>query len=352
MSESEIPLIDIAPLFKASNPARAEVDSAILAAASRSGFMTVTGLPEPSITGESGRRALLKIFAISEAEKRKLWRQKFAPGNANVYRGWFPKQKATVTCKEGIDLGPDIAYGAAIVDAGDPLREATPLPSEKALPGFRASASAYYRLMETIAAALMRSIARALELPENAFDGPFRGGISTLRLIRYPLRSEKQLAAVKEPGFKVRHKGRTLYVSGKAHCDSGFVTLLAQDGVQGLQARSTDGAWIDVPPHEGTLAVNFGRLLERWTDGRIKATEHRVVGYGEQRCSIPFFYEPRADARIAPLPIDGIAPFTPFLYGDHLWEATTKFVEFAGMEGLRPPRGPGHAASDRGGAND
>jgi 2OG-Fe(II) oxygenase superfamily len=56
-----------------------------------------------------------------------------------------------------------------------------------------------------------------------------------------------------------------------------------------------------VPPTENTLVVNFGRLLERWTDGRIKATPHRVIGSGRERYSVPFFYEPRIDAVIAPL---------------------------------------------------
>jgi isopenicillin N synthase-like dioxygenase len=92
-----------------------------------------------------------------------------------------------------------------------------------------------------------------------------------------------------------------------------------------------------VPPIEGTLAVNFGKVLERWCNGRIKATEHRVVGSGRERMSIPFFYEARVDAKIAPLPLDDADSFEPFLYGDHLWSTTTKFVEFQGMEGLRTP---------------
>jgi len=29
--------------------------------------------------------------------------------------------------------------------------------------------------------------------------------------------------------------------------------------------------------------------------------------------------------------------FEPFFYGDYLWAATTKFVEFKGLEGLRKP---------------
>jgi hypothetical protein len=56
---------------------------------------------------------------------------------------------------------------------------------------------------------------------------------------------------------------------------------------------------------------------------------------------VPFFYEPRVDALIETLPIHGDvaeAGFKPFLYGDHVWASTTKFVEFHGLEHLRPPR--------------
>jgi len=93
-----------------------------------------------------------------------------------------------------------------------------------------------------------------------------------------------------------------------------------------------------VPPADGTLAVNFGELLERWTGGRVRATRHRVVAPKTARFSIPFFYEPRVDAEIAPLPLAGAEPFEPFLYGDYLWEAATNFVEMSGIKHLRQPR--------------
>jgi isopenicillin N synthase-like dioxygenase len=80
------------------------------------------------------------------------------------------------------------------------------------------------------------------------------------------------------------------------------------------------------------LVVNFGKLLERWTGGRIRATPHRVLGNDVPRYSIPFFYEPRVDARIAPLDFDGAARFEPFTYGDHLWESMSEFVEFQDAE--------------------
>jgi isopenicillin N synthase-like dioxygenase len=135
----------------------------------------------------------------------------------------------------------------------------------------------------------------------------------------------------------VTHQGNRYYVTGAPHVDSGFLTLLAQDGVAGLQARHRNGEWIDVPPSERTLAVNFGKVLERWSGERIRATEHRVIGTGRERTSVPFFYEACADAEIRPLPIDDTDAFEPFLYGDYLWATTTQFVEFMGMESLRTP---------------
>ncbi len=333
-----IPQLDIQALFGPAGAQRDASDRAIIDAATRSGFMTVTGLPVDVKLDAVTLRQLFGIFDLSQAEQRKLWRHKFDPRQRNVYRGYFPKQVGTVTCKEGIDLGPDCAHGAAAIDPSDPLREATPLPEEIVLPGWRTGVSAYYRGMERIARAVMRSIARGLGLEETRFDAAFAGGISTLRLLHYPPRLPAELAAITDPALWTVHAGRRYCVSGAAHVDTGFVTLLAQDGVAGLQARAHDGSWNDVPPREGTLAVNFGHVLERWTGGRIKATQHRVIGTGTSRHSVPFFYEPRVDAEIAPLDLPGIEPFAPFLYGDHLWSVMTKFVEFQGMEDLRQPR--------------
>lgn len=186
--------------------------------------------------------------------------------------------------------------------------------------------------MERVASLLMRSLARGLGLPSDYFDDSFCRGLSTLRLIRYPPRDPAELASVQDPAVWVEFQGARRYLVGAPHTDSGFVTLLAQDGVAGLQARSREGHWVDVPPLEGTLVVNFGQVLEQWSAGRIRATEHRVLGSGRERFSIPFFYEARADATIAPLPLDRPDSFTAFEYGDFLWKRMTSFIEFRGME--------------------
>ncbi len=343
-----IPTIDIAPLF-ARAAAPAETDAAILRAAREIGFMTVTGLPGDALAPAT-RRRLLAIFSLPEAAKRALCRKTFVPENANLYRGWFPLQEGFPTYKEGTDLGPDLVRPVAH-DPTDPLTEATPLPREAHLPGWREAAADYYRTMEATGAALMRAVARGLGLPEAAFAPAFADGISSLRLIRYPVREVARL----DPALRVGEG----YMLGAPHVDSGFVTLLAQDGVAGLEVEDRAGRWIGVPPTEGTLVVNFGKLLERWTGGAVRATRHRVVGAGRERFSIPFFYEPAVDAVIAPLgptvdpavnpAVDPAvdpgaaatlgADFAPVTYGDHLWEATTRFIEQKGIAHLRKPRG-------------
>jgi len=335
-----IPFIDIGTLFGIPSRARDLTDQAIMAAAAAPGFMVVGGFPPDVPTGRSARAELLRLFQLPEHETRKLWRQKFDPSHPNIYRGWFPLQTGFLTAKEGIDMGADIAYGASLVHADDPLREASPLPSAEALPGWRESVAVYYRAMDAVSRALMRAIARGLSLQEHFFDQAFDKGLSTLRLLRYPIRIDAEQTARTDPSVWVTHDGNRYYVNGAPHVDSGFLTLLAQDGIPGLQARHRDGTWLDVPPSDDGLAVNFGKVLERWCGGRIKATEHRVIGSGCERMSIPFFYEARVDAEIRPLPMDGAASFEPFLYGDYLWATTTQFVEFKGMESLRKPMRP------------
>ena len=318
-------MIAVDALFGPDSVQRRSADAAIMRAAREIGFFTITGPASQLPLGRAVRRELLRIFTLDTPAQRQLWRRKFNPANANVYRGWFPVQPGNVTFKEGLDIGPDIAYGETVTEPADPLREPTPLPCEGELPGWRAAARHYYLAMAALSGVLMRSIARGLALADAHFDAAFHQGLSTLRLLRYPPRASGDVR---------------LPLVGAPHTDSGFVTLLAQDQVGGLQVRTAEGGWVDVPPAEGSLVVNFGQVLERWCAGRIRATEHRVMGAGVERHSIPFFYEARADAEIAPLPIAGAASFEPFLYGDFLWARIVEFVEFRGMQSLRPPRRP------------
>ena len=68
---------------------------------------------------------------------------------------------------------------------------------------------------------------RGLGLEEHCFDQAFEQGLSTLRLIRYPVRTDLQFAAGTDPGVWVAHDGARCYITGAPHVDSGFLTLLA-----------------------------------------------------------------------------------------------------------------------------
>jgi isopenicillin N synthase-like dioxygenase len=51
-------------------------------------------------------------------------------------------------------------------------------------------------------------------------------------------------------------------MGSREHTDGDFFTVLAQDGVGGLQVRLDDGEWVDVAPVPGALLVNIGDVLK------------------------------------------------------------------------------------------
>lgn len=340
-SMTQIPVIDIGPLFTDDSPARAEVDRAIGQAASGIGFMTVVGHPSKLQVGPAERACLLKLFSIDQQNQRRLWKRNFAPENPVLYRGLFPLHSGKSGTREGFEIGPDIVRALPDDGSDDLLYEPTPLPFPSDVPdNWLDTARAYYLGMEAIGQRILDALSRCLGIDERIFHDAFDDGISTLRLLHYTRTGPVESALDDPPGRLTDFDGRRVELVARSHIDSGLLTLVAQCGVAGLQAQHIDGSWVGVPPRDDGFAVNFGGLLERWTGGRVKATAHRVVGGGEERFSVPFFFEPRPSTLIEPLPIDGIEPFAPFLYGDHLWATTTRFPENFGLGHLRKARAP------------
>ena len=315
------PVIDVGPIFGPPSHTRDTIDRRLIGVASETGFMTITGFPGCIDVGAAMRSQIFQLFNAPGAVLEKLSSNRQDPSRPLVYRGWFSAREDRSSYFDGIEIGPDIAHGARMVDLLDPLKGPTPVPPEDDLPGWRNVVRNYYLGMEYAADALIRSIARGLGVPEESLAAQFAGGISTLRLLRYSLRSDSSKSALPEEQLYVEHDGLKREVVSEAHVDFGFMTLLVQDEVAGLQARIPAGTWIDIPPTGDHVVVNFGKLLERWTGGRIRATEHRVLSSGRERFSLPFFYEPQVDAEIAPLPLPDSEQFTPFRYGDHVWSS-------------------------------
>ncbi|XP_074269003.1 kihadalactone A synthase LFS-like [Silene latifolia] len=158
-------------------------------------------------------------------------------------------------------------------------------PSEELLPTWRPTVETYHQKLLSAAKSLLRLIALALNLEDEMFfirakDSP----VPFLRLLHYPGGSSCSREEV---------------LGASAHSDYGAITLLASDGVPGLQVcREKDchpRVWEDVHHIEGAFIVNIGDLMERWTNGLFRSTLHRVNPKGKERYSAAFFCDPHAD---------------------------------------------------------
>ncbi|HEY9344682.1 MAG TPA: 2OG-Fe(II) oxygenase family protein, partial [Inquilinus sp.] len=104
--------------------------------------------------------------------------------------------------------------------------------------------------------------------------------------------------------------------------DYGNVTILATDGVAGLQVRRRDGVWLDAPPVPGGFLCNIGDCLMRWTNDAYVSTPHRVQPPERERYSVAFFLDPNPEALVEALPgcvtADRPARYPPVLGADYL----------------------------------
>ena len=162
----------------------------------------------------------------------------------------------------------------------------------ESIPGaveFRKYVLSYYNVMVETGLEITRLLAIGLGKPENYFDELFlHKPLSTLRLMHYPIRPEPVPEAAKKDG---------LVLTCLEHSDTPFITFLSTFYNKGLQIMQKDGSWIDVAVCPDCLVMNAGDALIK-TTGRFKATRHRVVDYGIERYSVPFFIEPNYYADI------------------------------------------------------
>ncbi len=221
--------------------------------------------------------------------------------HSKVEKARKPNFNASFFCKR--DRTPDDPD----VIAGKPFRGLNQWPRD--LPGFREDVMAYATAAEGLGMKLLPVVARALDLPADFFSPYFNPAQFSLRMLHYPPRDE----------------GVPDQFGTGAHTDGGFLTLLVQNGVGGLQIRRTDGTWINAPVLPGRFLVNTGDIIRRWTNERFLSTPHRVLNVsGTDRYSMAFFFDPHLDRVLECLPTctgPGNPPrYAPTTYGDYLTE--------------------------------
>ncbi|KAJ6632676.1 Multiple inositol polyphosphate phosphatase 1 [Pseudolycoriella hygida] len=119
--------------------------------------------------------------------------------------------------------------------------------------------------------------------------------------------NECDMRAIYYPPIPQNHDIPEGTVRCASHTDYELMTFLFQDNVGGLEVRRTDGSWLPATPIPGSILVNTGDLLERWTSGYFPATKHRVViplteiKQRIPRYSFAYFFAPDNDAVVSPI---------------------------------------------------
>ncbi|ORA82391.1 isopenicillin N synthase family oxygenase [Mycobacterium malmoense] len=284
-------------------------------AAHEVGFFYLTGHGVPDELAGRVLEAARRLFGLPDADKDAV-----AMVRSPHFRGYTrlggELTRGEVDWREQIDIGPELP---AIGGPGKPgyLWLQGPNQWPAALPELPGVIDEWDAALSSVARTLLRQWAASLGSPPDAFEPAFADTPATLiKIIRYPARA----ASPQGVG---------------AHRDSGVLTLLlAEPGSRGLQVRRPDsGEWVDVPPLDGAFIVNVGELLEVATGGYLRATEHRVnLGGAAERISVPYFFNPRLDARIPvlslPEELEALAsarqdPSDPIfsVYGRNAWKS-------------------------------
>ncbi|XP_040378694.1 probable 2-oxoglutarate-dependent dioxygenase At5g05600 [Oryza brachyantha] len=119
-----------------------------------------------------------------------------------------------------------------------------------------------------------------------------------------------------------------------SHSDPGGMTmLLVDDHVRGLQVRNAD-QWITVDPVPDAFIVNIGDQIQVLSNAAYKSVEHRVaVSAAEERLSLAFFYNPRSDLPLAPMPELVAPPARPPLYPSMTFDEYREHIRRRGLSG-------------------
>ncbi|MFK7825788.1 MAG: isopenicillin N synthase family dioxygenase [Oligoflexales bacterium] len=328
-----IPVIDISHLrTKLSESSTKTVSNSIASACQEYGFFMVKnhGISINLLND------ILKISRQFFASPNKA-KMKISMNHSGLsWRGYFPPGHELTAnlpdAKEGLYFGREegVNYQG---DERVPLTGPNQFP--KNFPSMRPLVLSYLKELESLAQDLMTAFAIAL-LGYNQKD-----------YFRLQFR-DKPTILFRLFNYLSKHPGSSWGVG--EHTDYGFLTLLYQDQIGGLQVKTLSNDWIDVDPLPETFVVNIGDMMEFWSEGRFIATPHRVKppDSGRDRISMPFFFDPAFDAILKPIPSENFLPLYqkvdlpkefkrwdgmalntniefPFkTYGDYLWHKVSQ----------------------------
>ena len=307
---ASIPVIDIGGLYTNDPAAKKAVAAKIGAACDDIGFFYAVNHNVPVETIDRAVAVADRFFSLPEAERLKVKSDKNNRGYREV--GDVVHANGKLSARDSFDLGFPVTADDPEVKAGTPLYAPNKWPD---LPGFREAFGAYYGETYRLGMKILEGFALHFGKPEDFFTRHFTKPVADMVINHY-------------------WGERGLHISDQAsgpHTDHGIVTILWQDSLGGLEVMGKDGNWISATPLRGSYVINIGELMKRWTNGRFKATVHRVVHLqNKSRYSMPLFCNPNFRTTVDPRDLDvsdSDARYAPVMSGDFLlsrFKATRK----------------------------
>lgn len=283
MAAPYIPTIDVAAERAGAKAGLAAMAAEVAEAFAGSGFCYIANHGIPDAVIDEAASAALEFFHRPLDEKLKSKPKESVRGFNAIGRTQMYGAK-NPDYKEYFQIGLELLRDDPAVLAGQPLRGPNQWPQD--LPRFQTALTRYFAEVGACGQRFLRAVALSLGAPETFFADKYDKPLQRTQCVYYPPHPTDS----KEELFGVA-----------PHTDYGCITLLWQDDVGGLEVQDRSGAWVDAPPIPGTLVVNIGDLLARWSNDRYRSTRHRVTNRsGRERLSIATFYDPDYTAPVDP----------------------------------------------------
>ncbi|KAL8868152.1 MAG: hypothetical protein Q9174_005177 [Haloplaca sp. 1 TL-2023] len=271
--EAALPIISLTPLLERNPSSAQSAAGSLLSAFKTSGFLYLKDSPIPD-------ELLSEVYALSAQFFARPFKDKntLAWTTPKANRGFSSQGRE----KTSLGLSKD-EVGGDRDGVGEDQKESFEMgrEGEEGCPNqwpegdvkFKEVMLDFHERCRKLHAVVMRGIAIGMGLDPDFFADFVKQGDNTLRLLHYP------------------------GVSSGAFANGG------------LQVERQDGSFTDVTPIEGTIVLNAGDMLSRWSNGEIRSTRHRVVeppvkardGY-PPRYSVAYFCNPDFDKTIDALP--------------------------------------------------
>lgn len=281
----EIPVIDFEPFIRGNVAAQHAVSRQIDQACHEIGFMYLKNLGfHPLLLPQMFNQTQQFFDLPLEVKNQVAWSNDFSNrGYVGVERERLDQDKPG-DLKEAFNIGKEVNPEDILQQNESLILNQWP----KGQDTFRSVVLEFYQACADAAQKVCQAFAIALQTPASFFADKHSEQNYTLRLLHYP---------------PIEQTPKPEQVRAGEHSDYGSFTLLFQDEIGGLEVRTAKGEWIAAPYIPGTVVVNTGDLMQRWTNHKFCSTKHRVRVPTDDRVkrsrySIAFFCHPNHDAEI------------------------------------------------------